>query len=250
MDEFEGPWGGPPPGRPKKGFRLGLLLWLGLLIATGGVFLLLARLFPGGRSGADWGEAVRLFGLLALVSVGLVSMRRLDLGRTARNIAGWVAIFGLVLVAYAFRDELLAAGLRVRSALIPAYAVADSPRSMVVGRGEDDGFYVFGDADGARVRFLIDTGASDIVLSPADAERAGLPIASLKFSRPGETANGVGYGAPATLKSLVVGPIRLTDVPVLVNRAPMTASLLGTQFLKRLDAFEVRGDRLFLRGRG
>ena len=121
---------------------------------------------------------------------------------------------------------------------------------MIVGRGEGDAFYVFGKIDGAPVRFLIDTGASEIVLSPADARAAGLNPENMDFSTPSETANGVGYSARGIVRSLKIGPIRMTDVPVSINQNPMSVSLLGMPFLKRLDSFEVRGDRLYLRGRG
>jgi aspartyl protease family protein len=47
-----------------------------------------------------------------------------------------------------------------------------------------------------------------------------------------------------------VGQIRLSGVPASVNRAPMSTSLLGMAFLKRLDSFEVKGDQLTLRWRG
>jgi aspartyl protease family protein len=59
----------------------------------------------------------------------------------------------------------------------------------------------------------------------------------------------VGHGAAATVHSPAVGPIRMTNVLVEINKAPMGASLLGMPFLKRLDSFEVRGDQLFLRAR-
>jgi aspartyl protease family protein len=137
----------------------------------------------------------------------------------------------------------------LRAAIFPEFAVADTPRSVVVGRSEDGGFYVMGEVNGARVRFLIDTGATEIVLSPADAARAGLDTAQMDFSHPTETANGVGYGAGTTVERLEVGPIRLTDVPVAVNQASMSASLLGMSFLQRLESFEVRGDELILHGK-
>ena len=57
-------------------------------------------------------------------------------------------------------------------------------------------------------------------------------------------------GALGVVDSLEVGPIRLTRAPVEINRAPMSSSLLGMPFLKRLESFEVRGDQLILRGRG
>jgi aspartyl protease family protein len=104
--------------------------------------------------------------------------------------------------------------------------------------------------NGAPVRFIIDTGASDIVLSPSDARRAGVDMASLDFARGYETANGAGRGARVVLKSLQVGQVHAADVEASVNAAPMRASLLGMAFLKRFESIEVRGGRLVLRWRG
>ena len=221
------------------------------LLAVAGVGLLaLTHYFPGQLdSGADRFEAMRIFGLLALVSSGLVATRRLDFGQTARHLAAWAAVLVLLMIGYAFRDDFASAGLRVWSAINPAYAVANAPGSMVIGRGEGGGFYVMGQVNGTPVRFLVDTGSTQIVLSPADAGRAGLATAGLKFSDPSETANGTGYGAAASVRRLVVGPVSLADVPVTINQTPMSASLLGMPFLDHFASIEVRGDRLFLRGR-
>ncbi|MEI9890753.1 MAG: TIGR02281 family clan AA aspartic protease [Caulobacteraceae bacterium] len=97
----------------------------------------------------------------------------------------------------------------------------------MVGRDTDGGFYVTGQVNGQTVRFLADTGSSDIVLSPADAQRLGLDPASMQFSKSAETANGIGFGAPYKAASLAIGPIQLADVPMSVNKAAMSSSLLG-----------------------
>ena len=99
-------------------------------------------------------------------------------------------------------------------------------------------------------RFLVDTGASDIVLSPSDAKRLGVDVAQLQFTQDYETANGVGRGAPYTIERLTVGPVLMTVVPASINQTPMESSLLGMTFLKRLDGFEVRGRKLYLRWHG
>lgn len=252
MSDPQGPWRTPPRPPPPAGSgpprRPGLWLWLGLLAGTLGLIVLAAGRLPAQGRQMDWTEALRLLGILALVSSGLVSARRVDLGRTARMIAGWAAIFAVAICAYAFKDDLVRVGARLRSALLPASASVEAG-AVVIGRSDDGGFYVDGEVNGAPVRFLIDTGATDTTLSPADAERAGLDPARLPYVRPAETANGVGYGAFATVSHMSVGPIGLSDVEVSINRAPMSSSLLGMSFLKRLDSFEVRGDRLFLRPR-
>jgi len=248
MADLDGPWGGPtPPPTPRRRSRRGLILWSALLAAAVGLFILLAYAFPGQLSGQDWARALGLFGLLALVSRGILAARHVRLAATVRYIAIWAAIFAVGVAGYVFRDDLADGLARMRSALAPAQAAPGAGRSLVVGRAEDNAFYVMGEVDGAPVRFLIDTGASDIVLSPADAERAGLGGPGLRFSSAGETAGGVAFGAPATVRRLSVGPIRLADVPVFINQKPMGVSLLGMPFLRRLGSFEVRGDQLFLR---
>src|SRR5579859_2988469 len=247
MSDPGGPWSRAPPPEPPRRARLGLWLWLGLLASVGGGFLLLAWLLPADRGDTDWSQALRLFGVLALVSSGLVSARRFNLAATARIALGWAAIFIVAITAYALRDDVVRLALKVGQALIPAHAMSDGPRGLVIGRGDDGAFEVIGEVNGAPVRFVVDTGSTDIVLSPADAERAGVRSSAGAFDLPSQTANGVGYGAPATAESLSVGPIRLTDVPVSINKAPMGVSLLGMSFLRRLDSFEVRDDRLYLR---
>ena len=257
MPEFEGPWNRPPaqtpsslPGpAPTSGFPVGLAVWLGLIATAVIVVAVLARLNPTAMPKADRPDVWYLFGLLALVTSGLVGLRRVNLATALRNLAAWTAIFAAIFVGYTFRGELAAAGAKLVSAINPEHAAVGAKGEVVIGRGAGDGFYVTGTVNDKPARFLVDTGASDIVLSQDDAARAGLTPTSAQYSRSSETANGVGFGAPIMLKSLTVGTIRLTDVPVQINKAPMSASLLGMEFLKRLPSFEVKGDQLILHGR-
>jgi len=119
----------------------------------------------------------------------------------------------------------------------------------VVTQGDEGGFFVMGMVNGQRVRFLVDTGASDTVLSPADAKRLGIDLETLTFDKTAETANGMGYGAAFTADSLAVGSIAFSDMPLVVNQAPMSSSLLGMTFLRRLESFQVKGDKLYLKSR-
>jgi clan AA aspartic protease (TIGR02281 family) len=139
--------------------------------------------------------------------------------------------------------------LRVRSAFTPGYTVARNDSESVLSESEGGNFYVFGTVNGTPIRFLIDTGASDIVLSPSDARLIGIPTENLDYSRIYGTANGVGHGAMATVSRLTVGPISFSDVPVSINQAPMDSSLLGMTFLRRLKSFSIRNHRLYLRWR-
>lgn len=252
-----GPWSHPPEPipvvapRPTRRLRptRELVIWLGIVGLGIALYVGLQFLFPGQLARDDQMVALQMLGWLALVSSALVFARRMRFGEVMRNIAIWGAIAGVAILGYSFRDEAVAAFQRVRGELIPAMAIPTGDHALTITAADDGGFYVMGQVNGAAVRFAIDTGANGVVLSPADAARAGVDVDTLKFASPSETANGVGYVAPVTLSNLTVGQIKLANVPAAVDKAPMTTSLLGMAFLKRLDSFEVKGERLTLRWR-
>ncbi|HEY5106035.1 MAG TPA: TIGR02281 family clan AA aspartic protease [Caulobacteraceae bacterium] len=247
MSDEDGPWGGQGPRTRPRRYRL--IVWLALVAAAAAGFWELRRLFPRQFSGDEWARAGYYLGFLALVLSGLVFGRRLRLREAARNAVIWIGIVAVFAVAVSFRGELKAVALRVRSEMVPGYAVATKARTLVVTRSDDGAFYVIGTVNGAPVRFLIDTGASDIVLSPADARRLGVDVSALNFNRAYETANGTGRGAALILGELDIGPIAFSHIAVTVNGAAMDSSLLGQPFFARLESTEIRGDRLFLRWR-
>ena len=251
MPNAQGPWererrdAAPPRIRRSR-----VLIWFALLLATAAIVALLTKAFPGQVSSADdWAWVVGGVGWVVLVSVNILAPGRINWGEKARHAAIWVGIVSVLVLGLAYRDELAGVGQRVRSEFSSSYPVATAARELVVNQDEDGGFYVMGQVDGELVRFLVDTGASDTVLSPADAGRIGINPAMLQFDHAAETANGVGYAAPYTADSLAVGAIRFTGVPLLVNQAPMRSSLLGMSFLKRLESFQVKGRKLYLKAR-
>jgi len=159
----------------------------------------------------------------------------------------WVAVGGVLLIGFSFQNELTGLGLRLRSALVPGYSVETGPHELTLSESQDGHFHVFGTINGTRIAFLVDTGASDIVLDPTDARRLGIDLDALTFDRPFGSANGIGYGAKAVVGGLSVGPITFTDVEVSINKAAMVSSLLGMAFLKRLKSYSVSGGKLILR---
>jgi aspartyl protease family protein len=96
---------------------------------------------------------------------------------------------------------------------------------------------------------MVDTGATTVVLKPADAERAGLDLDALSYSTPVSTANGMTFAAPVRLRSMAVGDIVVKDVEALVAKpGNLNESLLGMSFLRRLRSYEFSGDFLTFRG--
>ena len=111
----------------------------------------------------------------------------------------------------------------------------------------DDGqFHIRAEVGGVPVSFILDTGASDVMLTPAHARRLGFDPASLAYTRRYETANGTVEGAPVTLPAVDIGLIHLAEVAASVSQAEGGSSLLGMSFLGRLSSFHIEGQKLTL----
>lgn len=235
---------------PRGGASVRLLIWLAALGAVMAGVWLLIEAFPGAVSTPeDWAWVGWGVFMMALFSSAMLGGGAIRWGEKARHAAIWAGIVAVLILGVTYRTELAGVGQRVRMTLSPSYPVATGPRELVVTAGEGGHFLVIGKVNGERVRFLVDTGASDTVLSPADARRVGIDIGALRFDRPSETANGVGYGARLQADTLSVGTIAFQDVPIIINQAPMSSSLLGMTFLRRLESFQVKDDRLYLTAR-
>ena len=153
-------------------------------------------------------------------------------------------------VAYSFRHEAKWLGERLLADLVPSMGQPAQGNAMRFSVSADGHFIVEAmvttDAAQVPVRFLVDTGASDVVISLADAMRLGLNADTLTYSKTYQTANGTVYGAPVRLGLVTVGSIRMEDVRASVNGADMGRSLLGMSFLERLSGYEVTSGSLIL----
>jgi len=121
-----------------------------------------------------------------------------------------------------------------------------------LGKADDGHFYaealVAADRNaGSRVRFLVDTGATSVALTRADAARLGLDIDGLDYAVPVATANGAIRAAAVRLDRVTVSGLTLDDVDALVLEGGLTQSLLGMSYLGRLSKVEASGDALILR---
>jgi aspartyl protease family protein len=250
MPQDQGPWSQPEPEPPPRrtGSPARKLVWIVVIAAVGGAVVLLSRSFPG-QDRQDWFYVAWGLTVLAAISARVFTAGPINWSQKTRHAAVWIGIVMVAALGFTYRAELLGVGQRLRGELIPSYAQSGGAHELVVTQGES-GFTVMGQVNGQPVRFVVDTGATDTVLSPADAHRAGLDTPSLEFDHLAETANGTGRGARAVAATLSVGSIGFTNVPVVINQAPMSGSLLGMSFLRRLESFEVRDGRLFLKGPG
>jgi aspartyl protease family protein len=160
----------------------------------------------------------------------------------------WTVLVLLAIVGYSYRLELGDAADRVTAELMPGHVVGHGRNAEVV-RGRRGDFAVAAHINGAKVPMVIDTGATSVVLTQEAARAAGLPIEVLDYSVNVDTANGRTRAAPVTLARLAVGNLTERDVPALVvQHGQLHNNLLGMSFLNRLESWEVRGDKLRMRG--
>jgi aspartyl protease family protein len=127
---------------------------------------------------------------------------------------------------------------------------ATSPASTVqIPRGRGGEFAIHVRINSVSTPMVIDTGATSVVLTYETAKAIGLPLELLEYDVDVETAGGHTKAARLTLERLAIGKLVERSVPALVvPRGQMKTNLLGMSFLDRLESWEVRADRLVLRG--
>ena len=198
----------------------------------------------------DSGQLVYLSLLLVLLVASFGFGRGRGTGMF-RQLGVWLLI-GVALVAiYAYRGPLMQFAAPVVQELAPSRVMeVTSPsgaKQLVITRADDGHFHLDAQANGADVRFLVDTGATTTALTLDDARRAGIAVDSLGFNRPVQTANGIAYYASATLDNLEIGPYHIATVPVAIMPAgSMDTSLLGMSTIDRFSSWHVEGDKMVL----
>lgn len=125
-------------------------------------------------------------------------------------------------------------------------AAASQPQRTVLERSTGGSFYVTATVNGKPVRFVVDTGAETVALTKEDATRAGVSYDPAKFDRIGRSASGDAIGQQVHIASIDVEGKRRDDVGGVVLDG-LDVSLLGQNYLRRLDAVEISGDKMILR---
>jgi aspartyl protease family protein len=225
------------------------LLWVllgGLLFA---VLILIARHGTvAGLPAGDFASLVYRGVLLVFLGSSVLILFRGRFAQALTAVVMWLA-FALVLVTlYSFRAELKVVADRVLAELMPGRTVTRG-RSVEVARANTGEFDIHAQINGAGIAMVLDTGASAVILTREDARAAGLPIEVLAYTVTVDTANGRTRAAPVRLDRVAVGGLAELAVEALVAQpGQLKTSLLGMSFLNRLQSWEVRGDRLLLRG--
>jgi aspartyl protease family protein len=201
---------------------------------------------------ADQVASLVALGALVLMIAGWVVQEfRGNWARGVQAILFWAVLMAGLAGLYSYRGELQEVASRVMGDIAPGEPMVGSGGEVTVTRRMNGAFIVASRISGRELRFIFDTGASMVVLTAESAQDLGFNAASLNYVVPVSTANGITMAAPVTLEALTIGSITERRVRALVARpGVLRENLLGMSFLERLVSYEVRSNRLILRGRG
>lgn len=188
------------------------------------------------------GETLARVGYLAIILVALggwvlVEFRQ-RMGQALRMAMAWGLIFVGVMAGYGLWSD-------IRQDILPMQEVA-ADGTVEVPQAEDGHYYLTLTINGTEVPFMVDTGASGMVLAGVDADRLGIDPESLMFLGQASTANGVVRTARVTLPEVELGPFRNRDFRAYVTEGELEQSLLGMDYLGQFR-MEFAGGKLILR---
>lgn len=181
---------------------------------------------------------------LLFFAIAMVRYGRAGLGQRIKFMMLWVVILLFITAAYTYWPDVK--GSKLYASLVPGTVITNKAGEMEVRKAEDGHFYIDSVVNGKDIRFMVDTGATDIVLSQKDASKLGFDVNALEYNKIYSTANGSTRGASVKISLLKVQDFELNDIYVSVNQGNLDGSLLGMAFLSKFSSYKVEGDKLVL----
>ena len=160
------------------------------------------------------------------------------------GLSGLVSFQAVVTLAQQ-TPQFRAASAQAAISAANAAAAQGGTRATIL-KSSDGHYWANGRANGANVRFLVDTGATAVALTPDDARRLGFDPDALNYASRVITAAGQTRAAPVKLASLTISGARLENVDALVIEKGLDTSLLGMTYLGRLASFQATREALIL----
>ncbi len=197
-------------------------------------------------SGADWQNFIYLLILLIILVMGNMFRPNLNLKKIAKYFLAWSIVAFIGILLYSYRFEFGDFKSRILGEINPSKARITKEGNIIIKASQDGHFYIDLEINSYPIRFMIDTGASDIVISLKEAKRIGIDELELNFNKVYQTANGKSFGANIILDEIKIDDIKFYKVPASVNQSEMGISLLGMSFLRQFKKYEFYQDQLEL----
>ncbi|MCT8159848.1 TIGR02281 family clan AA aspartic protease [Pseudoruegeria sp. SHC-113] len=190
-------------------------------------------------SGEQIGTAFYLVLLGCALVLWFFAQNRASKGKVLQQALVWVLIFVGAIAAVGLWGD-------IRREVMPQQSFIEGSGEITLPRAPDGHFYAALDVNGQAIRFVVDTGATNVVLNQRDAARVGLDPEALAYVNAANTANGIVRTARVTLDDVLFGDIPDQNVTAYVNQGEMSQSLLGMSYLQRFETIQITGDELRL----
>lgn len=190
-------------------------------------------------SGDDFGNLIYLVLMGGVIAAWFFIQNRDGLNRTLQQMAVWALIFIGVIAAYGMWSD-------IRQTVTPRQSVIQDAGQIELPRGRDGHYYVTLDVNGTPIRFVVDTGATSVVLRKEDAAAVGIDLNDLAYLSKAMTANGMVRIASTRVDSIGLPGATERNFRVDVNEGQMSQSLLGMTYLQTFSRLEIAGGTMIL----
>lgn len=184
-------------------------------------------------------DLIYLLLLLLMVAGWFLASNRESRSKLVQQAMIWGFIFVGVIAMIGLWDD-------IRHTVRPMQSVNGDSGQIILPRQADGHYHLVAQVNGTTIEFVVDTGASQIVLTRADAQKIGIDPAELAFTGRAQTANGMVRTAPVRLDTLSVGGITDENLRAVVNESDLFQSLLGMSYLQHFSKVEIQGSQLIL----
>lgn len=186
----------------------------------------------------EWTNLIYSILLLSMMISSMFIRSTTDNGKKFKNLAIWLTI--ILVVALLYNNRFLFKNF------VPYQAYDTGNNELKITKSNDNHFYIAVNIDNKKILFLIDTGATTTTLTLNDAKKLGIDIDRLNFNVPLNTANGVSFGASTEVYNIKIGDFTIDSMWVIVSKDLDGKSLLGMNFLNKLNGYDIRQDKMTL----
>lgn len=186
----------------------------------------------------EWTNLIYSILLLSMMISSMFIRSTTDNGKKFKNLAIWLTI--ILVVALLYNNRFLFKNF------VPYQAYDTGNNELKITKSNDNHFYIAVNIDNKKILFLIDTGATTTTLTLNDAKKLGIDIDRLNFNVPLNTANGISFGASTEVYNIKIGDFTIDSMWVLVSKDLDGKSLLGMNFLNKLNGYNIKQDKMTL----
>jgi aspartyl protease family protein len=203
------------------------------------LLFLLVKKYPYVLSEADNSKRLLYFVIVLIPLIFGISNRNITISQALKSISIWVILFLLLVSIYSYQYEIKNVGKKIVGNIFPTDIQENQDDSITFYKNSSGHFNVDAVVGGQLIHFLLDTGATNVVLTREDATRIGVDVDNLNYNIPSSTANGMTWSASIEIEEIRIGSITIENVKAAVSKGGLDTSLLGMSFLSKLKKFEV-----------